>query len=631
MRKMAWKIRAPLKWCINCNIPLLTPKCEGCGEIGRKIKASPPLDLRPAFEKDLERIWKAITEEFGDWKLTYKLVPKDKVTLLNKVTHVDQADEVILDGWRIGQIYYDLREWKWRFKPLAEGCSRLIEMRRGYWAIIGKSRVKLWEKIPLTEIVKGDLPEEDGRFIAIGNVEERSIGIGVYENEMIKIIKTWKPQRTHIIRRRSSIEEAVNGNLEELERMEKRGKTFIQKLKSKIGKPMVISYSGGKDSLATLLLTLEAQSTETILFNNTGLEMPETIKNVENVKEKYGLNLIIADADENFWQSFEIFGPPARDYRWCCKTCKLIPISKTVREKFPEGSINLVGQRKYESIARSRSPAVWSNKWIPNTVSASPIMDWSALHVWLYLTWRKAPVNPLYYAGFDRIGCWLCPSCELAEFKLVEELHPQLWEKWMGKLKRWAERRGYSEGWVKYGFWRWIKIPGDQLKLARKMGVEIKLKVKEINRIPTRILKVKGYSPCKDEYALEAIIDSRIKLEKVKSILNILGEVNFSEELQTIILNCEKAKVNINSQGRITILAENEKIGEKVLKETVKTILRGMYCVKCGSCLNVCPTDAIKIKEDGIAIIEEKCVKCGRCQETCPITEYAAKILMKQL
>ncbi|MBF8984324.1 Fe-S cluster domain-containing protein [Lutibacter sp. B2] len=42
-------------------------------------------------------------------------------------------------------------------------------------------------------------------------------------------------------------------------------------------------------------------------------------------------------------------------------------------------------------------------------------------------------------------------------------------------------------------------------------------------------------------------------------------------------------------------------------------------CLGLGTCVNVCPFDAIEITDEGIArIIPEKCTSCGKCVEACP-------------
>ena len=45
----------------------------------------------------------------------------------------------------------------------------------------------------------------------------------------------------------------------------------------------------------------------------------------------------------------------------------------------------------------------------------------------------------------------------------------------------------------------------------------------------------------------------------------------------------------------------------------------GKHCVACGSCLKVCPKDAIEIWKGVIAQVDlNKCVGCGLCAKECP-------------
>ena len=41
-------------------------------------------------------------------------------------------------------------------------------------------------------------------------------------------------------------------------------------------------------------------------------------------------------------------------------------------------------------------------------------------------------------------------------------------------------------------------------------------------------------------------------------------------------------------------------------------------CIKCGTCIKVCPTGAIQLFENNIKIDLKKCIFCGNCSFYCP-------------
>ena len=42
-------------------------------------------------------------------------------------------------------------------------------------------------------------------------------------------------------------------------------------------------------------------------------------------------------------------------------------------------------------------------------------------------------------------------------------------------------------------------------------------------------------------------------------------------------------------------------------------------CDFCGTCVGVCPADAIELKEFTIRIDPERCTLCGFCEDICPL------------
>ncbi len=48
-------------------------------------------------------------------------------------------------------------------------------------------------------------------------------------------------------------------------------------------------------------------------------------------------------------------------------------------------------------------------------------------------------------------------------------------------------------------------------------------------------------------------------------------------------------------------------------------IINNNLCDVCGTCVAVCPVDAIIVKEFVVTIDNDKCINCGKCLKVCPI------------
>jgi ferredoxin len=41
-------------------------------------------------------------------------------------------------------------------------------------------------------------------------------------------------------------------------------------------------------------------------------------------------------------------------------------------------------------------------------------------------------------------------------------------------------------------------------------------------------------------------------------------------------------------------------------------------CSGCGTCVDICPTEAIKVVDNYALIVEADCADCGTCVDECP-------------
>lgn len=48
------------------------------------------------------------------------------------------------------------------------------------------------------------------------------------------------------------------------------------------------------------------------------------------------------------------------------------------------------------------------------------------------------------------------------------------------------------------------------------------------------------------------------------------------------------------------------------------TVIKNELCCLCGTCVGVCPVNAIKFKDEKISETENNCINCGKCMSSCP-------------
>ncbi|WP_406670599.1 phosphoadenosine phosphosulfate reductase family protein [Methanolobus sp. ZRKC4] len=414
--------------------------------------------------------------------------------------------------------------------------------------------------------------------------------------------------------------DVVKANENYLQEFVRRSHKFIKNVASSIDRPVTVSYSGGKDSLAVLHLVSECLDDYELLFADTGIEFPETVQNATDVANHYDKPLKSISSGEAFWNSIDNFGPPSVEVRWCCKVCKLGPITQLINDNYDDGCLTFIGQRKYESNTRAKSESVWKNPWVGNQVAAAPIQNWTAMHVWLYIFKHKLLYNPMYENGFDRIGCWLCPSCSVADLIRLKETHPEMEKRLNDYLLSYAERMGLSDEWVKHGFWRWKKLPPQLQEIAKKKGINLVPKSSGTGKLSFSVTS--GYRPCKQGgISAEGGFDTAIDLEKLEytGMLEAVGKTAYMEGVAMVSL--EEDRAQIFASGSVTARSDSDKDARKLMKKVELSVRRALLCSGCGVCVGNCSHRSIKMKK-GLAIINEGCVHCGKCIDVCPVVKF---------
>jgi len=447
-----------LRWCDACHVPVLSEHCA-CGAATRPVPVTPPGDARPAFPADVALINRIYEDHFGA-----PLIPEGHIALLNKVPDKDRMEEIIVGGGIAGIIRYFPAERRWEPVPRPEACCLFRPTR--HVVTISNDAVPFVRDQGMSvlrpgmvaiddSVTSGDevfVLAPDGTCAAVGRAKADAAAARAMAKG--SIVRTRHNIASQLVPGRAAWDDAVRANAEVLDGAEDASIRFVRAVADR--NPDLarnVSYSGGKDSLATLLVVTKAIGKVPLLFADTGLEFPETYANVREASDRYGLEIIRTDGNTSFWKTFADQGPPAVNARWCCKVCKLTPVGDLIRERWGE-CLSFIGQRRYESARRADSDRVWRNRNVKNQLSAAPIHNWTALHVWLYLMREKAPYNVLYERHLDRIGCFMCPSSDMALIHGIEAGYPDLWKGWVARLEEYRRTHGLPAAWVTEGRWR---------------------------------------------------------------------------------------------------------------------------------------------------------------------------------
>ena len=184
------------------------------------------------------------------------------------------------------------------------------------------------------------------------------------------------------------------------------------------GKPLVVAFSGGKDSQTVYHLAEAAGVEFEAVYSATTIDPPEVVR---FIRKQYPI-VKFSVPKMSFWQIAEkIRMLPNRHMRYCCSVLK---------EHTSAGRVTLTGVRREESAKRSKRPILDINKKPrqfdefergdkidiqcfgngKEKITVNPILDWTETDVWRYLNnVVSAPHCELYDQGRHRVGCLFCP------------------------------------------------------------------------------------------------------------------------------------------------------------------------------------------------------------------------------
>lgn len=149
----------------------------------------------------------------------------------------------------------------------------------------------------------------------------------------------------------------------------------------------------------------------THIFNlDTGYQFAETLELRERVRQRYGMEIELARAEQTVEEYERSHGGPMYqvDPNQCCHDRKIVVLRRAITGKVAW----ITAIRRDQSPDRAQAPIVgWDRKF--GLVKINPLANWSKSLVWKHITDHDVPYNPLHDQGYTSIGCWPCTRAVL--------------------------------------------------------------------------------------------------------------------------------------------------------------------------------------------------------------------------
>lgn len=419
----------------------------------------------------------------------------------------------------------------------------------------------------------------------------------------------------------------VKANRQHFFELEKEAIWYIRRLSQEyaVGN-MYVSFSGGKDSTVTAELVQRALGGEILhAFADTTLEFSWTYDYISGYRRKHPeVPFICAKNEEQeFFSLCSILGPPSRIMRWCCTVFKTSALNRRLDMCFPgeEDILSFQGLRRSESAARQKYQRTSSRNKIGRQVTASPVIHWKDIDIWLYILTTGIDFNKAYRLGYARAGCWCCPNNSAWSEILTAVYMPEYHKKYQDYLLEFARKTGKKdpEEYVKKGLWK-ARQGGNGLAHAGRSVIEFHPCVEEKRAFYYEMSRPFGEEFC-ELWKPFGVINKEIGDKR-------LGEFYVMDQDMVPILRIQGK----NGSKRVKIVMEHpERMGTKSRERARHyidcQITKYQMCIKCHACEEICPAGAIRCPENGIYRIDEK--KCRRCRKC--ITYYSGGCYVRKI
>lgn len=194
---------------------------------------------------------------------------------------------------------------------------------------------------------------------------------------------------------------------------------IIQRQIRDLDKNVAVAWSGGKDSTVVLHRVINYFPKVPVIFNDTGIEYPETTSFVHEIAAAWHLNLFITRPSKNFWRCIDEYGWPMPKHSLisdkgtntgkCCYWMKEKPMKLILRSLKLKGYFTgVTATENYTRMFTARDKGTCYKT--EGFVKIHPILYWTEENVWEYAKSNQLKMNEIYAKGADRCGCSCCTA-----------------------------------------------------------------------------------------------------------------------------------------------------------------------------------------------------------------------------
>ena len=260
-------------------------------------------------------------------------------------------------------------------------------------------------------------------------------------------------------------------------------------------KPLICTYSGGKDSDVMLELFQRSGIPFEVHNSHTTADAPQTVRHIRETFHRMEMEGIRCEIEmptykgerTSMWKFIpQKLMPPTRIVRYCCAVLKETgcanryiatgvrwdeSVKRAEREEFEkigrtkadkEGFTKIMLMNDNDSRRRMSELCMQQRKMVVN-----PIVDWTNSDVWKFIHSEHIEVCELYKCGYDRVGCVGCPMAEkkrykeFADFPEYKKLYIHAFERMLEQRKKLGKECKWKTGEEVFLWWLEDKnIPG---------------------------------------------------------------------------------------------------------------------------------------------------------------------------